>query len=58
LTGIVGEIGTLLVVNQRMLAARKYVGGYAFGSIEINEGQIDIVKSKDRGSKQAKLLYD
>ncbi|MDP0908000.1 hypothetical protein Q6322_29655, partial [Klebsiella pneumoniae] len=39
LTGIVGEIGTLLVVNQRMLAARKYVGGYAFGSIEINEGQ-------------------
>jgi hypothetical protein len=29
-----------------MLAARKYVGGYAFGSIEINEGQIDIVKSK------------
>jgi hypothetical protein len=46
LTGIVGEIGTLLVVNQRMLAARKYVGGYAFGSIEINEGQIDIVKSK------------
>lgn len=57
LTGIVGEIGTLLVVNQRMLAARKYVGGYAFGSIEINEGQIDIVKSKDRGSKQGLNFY-